>query len=127
MRVVGEPNVFRLEGDYWTIVFARKTIRLRDSKGLRYLAVLLRRPGEDVHALDVQAAAGAGPSAKPDEPGSPPSAEHARIAVTKGIKAALARIAATHPALAAHLGATIRRGYRCRYLPDPRHPITWED
>jgi tetratricopeptide (TPR) repeat protein len=53
-------------------------------------------------------------------------AERARVAVTKGLTAALARIRATHPALGAHLQATIKRGYVCAYVPDPRHPIEWE-
>jgi len=52
-------------------------------------------------------------------------AERARLTVTKGIKAALARIARSHCTLGAHLSATVRRGYFCRYVPDPRHPITW--
>jgi hypothetical protein len=125
MRVVGERNVFRLEGDYWTIVFERKTVRLRSSKGLHYLAVLLRRPGEDVHVVDVEAAAL--PVTVDPAPPNVRSAEHARIAVTKGIKAALVRITAAHPELGAHLSATVRRGYRCRYLPDPRRPIRWEE
>jgi hypothetical protein len=37
--------VLRLEGDFWTIAFGAELCRLRDSAGLRYLAVLLRRPG----------------------------------------------------------------------------------
>jgi len=35
-------------------------------------------------------------------------------------------IAASHPELGAHLHATVRRGYFCSYVPDPRHPIEWE-
>jgi hypothetical protein len=52
-------------------------------------------------------------------------AERARLTVTKGIKAALQKIAAAHPALGTHLSATIKRGYFCSYTPDPRHPIHW--
>jgi hypothetical protein len=51
--------------------------------------------------------------------------ERARVAVTKGIKTALAKIRAGHPALARHLEATVKRGYSCAYVPDPRHPIEW--
>jgi non-specific serine/threonine protein kinase len=54
-----------------------------------------------------------------------PDAERARVTATKGIKAALDRIAASHPELGAHLHATVRRGYFCSYVPDPRHPIKW--
>jgi hypothetical protein len=46
--------------------------------------------------------------------------------VTKSIKAALARIAEAHPALGEHFAATVRRGYFCAYVPDPRHPMAWE-
>ena len=39
---------------------------------------------------------------------------------------ALKRIAAYHPGLAQHLGATLRTGTFCTYSPDPRVPATWE-
>lgn len=124
MRGGTECNVFRCEGDYWTIVFDRKTVRLRDSKGLRYLAALLRQPGEPMPAVEVQAAAGPRSSKRAR---LTPSPEQARLAVTKGIKGALQRIATVHPALGSHLEATVRRGHVCRYLPDPRRPIVWEE
>ena len=41
--------VFRLDGEVWTLRYADRTVRLRDSKGLRDLAVLLARPGEQTH------------------------------------------------------------------------------
>ena len=41
------------EGATWGVSFAGTTCRLRDSKGLRDLAVLLARPGEDVHCLEL--------------------------------------------------------------------------
>jgi class 3 adenylate cyclase len=65
------------------------------------------------------AARGAGGSVGSD-------AERARIAVTKGLKAAQDRIAASHPELAAHLAATLRRGTFCSYTPDPGRPVEWE-
>lgn len=43
---------FRREGETWAIRFGR-TFRLRDSKGLRYLKVLLAEPGREFHALDL--------------------------------------------------------------------------
>ena len=52
--------------------------------------------------------------------------EHARVAVTMAIKAALEKIADRHPELGAHLSATIRRGYACAYVPDPRGAVEWE-
>lgn len=63
------PNVFRCEGDYWFVVFEKDAFRLRDSRGLHYLAVLLGRPGREVHALDLvgSAATDSGPlSEAPD-------------------------------------------------------------
>jgi hypothetical protein len=53
-------------------------------------------------------------------------AERARVAVTKAIKAALARIAVASPTLGRHLDATVHTGTFCSYTPDPRAPITWQ-
>src|SRR5262249_9345371 len=55
--------VFRREGEYWSIAFAGEAFRLKDIKGLHYLAHLLRHPGREFHVLDLAAAgqvAGAG-------------------------------------------------------------------
>lgn len=49
------PRTFRLEGEYWTIAYDGEAFRLRDSKGLRYLAHLLRHPDHEFHALDLVA------------------------------------------------------------------------
>jgi tetratricopeptide (TPR) repeat protein len=51
-----ETNVFRREGDYWSVVFDGRTVRVRDLKGMRYLAQLLAHPGRDFHVLDLVAA-----------------------------------------------------------------------
>jgi Tetratricopeptide repeat len=48
---------FRREGEFWTIVYGSRTLRLRDVKGLRYLAVLLGSPGTELHALELARAA----------------------------------------------------------------------
>jgi class 3 adenylate cyclase/tetratricopeptide (TPR) repeat protein len=40
------------EGEYWTLAFKDRVIRLRDSKGLRQLALLLRTPRREFHVLD---------------------------------------------------------------------------
>jgi tetratricopeptide (TPR) repeat protein len=56
-------NVFRREGDYWSVVFEGRTVRLRDLKGMRYLARLLAEPGRELHVLDLVAAETGGPSA----------------------------------------------------------------
>jgi hypothetical protein len=58
------PNVFRHEGEYWTVVFDGAVVRLRDAKGLRHLARLLAQPGREFHAVDLEAADGRpGPTA----------------------------------------------------------------
>jgi hypothetical protein len=43
----------RREGEVWAVTFDGRTTRLADSKGLRYLAELLRTPGRSVPALDL--------------------------------------------------------------------------
>jgi tetratricopeptide (TPR) repeat protein len=49
-------HVFRREGDYWSIGFEGRTVRLRDLKGLQHLARLLGAPGREFHVLDLVAA-----------------------------------------------------------------------
>jgi len=48
--------VFRREGECWSIAFAGQGFRLKDVKGLHYLAYLLRNPGREFHVLDLAAA-----------------------------------------------------------------------
>jgi class 3 adenylate cyclase/tetratricopeptide (TPR) repeat protein len=48
-------NILRREGEVWKIEWAGKTSRLKDSKGLGYLANLLRYPGQEFHVLDMVA------------------------------------------------------------------------
>ncbi len=50
--------IFRLDGEVWTLCYAGRTVGLRDSKGLRDLAVLLARPGEQTHVGQLTGAAG---------------------------------------------------------------------
>jgi tetratricopeptide (TPR) repeat protein len=49
----GAENVFRREGDFWSVVFEKQTVRLRDLKGLHYLARLLADPGREFHVMDL--------------------------------------------------------------------------
>jgi tetratricopeptide (TPR) repeat protein len=51
-----DPHVFCREGDYWSLEFQGRTVRVRDLKGMRYLARLLAHPGREFHALDLVAA-----------------------------------------------------------------------
>ncbi len=47
------PYRFGSRGDYWTIVYDGRESLIRDSVGLRYIAYLLQRPGEEVGALQL--------------------------------------------------------------------------
>jgi hypothetical protein len=42
------------EGDTWSIAFGGRSVRLRDTKGMGYLASLLASPGVEHHAVDLQ-------------------------------------------------------------------------
>jgi hypothetical protein len=44
---------FRKEGEYWSLSYAAKPFRLKDTKGLGYLAHLLRHPATEFHVLDL--------------------------------------------------------------------------
>ena len=49
----GGGNVFRRDGDTWTLAFGGRGVPLRDAKGLRDLAVLLAAPGREVAATEL--------------------------------------------------------------------------
>jgi tetratricopeptide (TPR) repeat protein len=67
-RPVADGSIFRREGDYWSIAFDGRTVRVRDLKGMRYLARLLVQPGREIHVLDLVAG----------ERESPPEVERGR-------------------------------------------------
>jgi hypothetical protein len=48
-----QKGVFRKEGDYWTVGYGGKSYRLKDAKGLAYIAHLLRYPDLSFHVLDL--------------------------------------------------------------------------
>src|ERR1700686_1788774 len=48
-----EQAIFRKEGEFWTVGFGGKAFRLKDTKGLGYLAHLLRHPAAEGHVLDL--------------------------------------------------------------------------
>ena len=121
-------NVFRLEGEYWTIAYDGAVVRLKNSKGLCYLAHLLRDANKRVAACDLVAATEtAAPQAltTPSPHALPVYAERARLAVTKRIKSAIAKIDSHNPALGYHLRHAVKTGSACSYLPDPTQPTIW--
>src|SRR6266403_2834209 len=62
-----ERAIFRKEGEYWTVGRGGNTFRLKDTKGLGYLAHLLRHPAAEFHVLDL--AGGLGSQREDDETG----------------------------------------------------------
>src|ERR1700682_6821056 len=59
---IGEPvpivrsaqkGVFCKEGEYWTVGYSGNAFRLKDARGLGYLAHLLRHPTLEFHVLDL--------------------------------------------------------------------------
>lgn len=66
-KAVGEISTgcaFVREGEYWTISYAGQDARLRDLKGLRYIAQLLKAPGRESHVLDLVASVEGVPSTR---------------------------------------------------------------
>jgi tetratricopeptide (TPR) repeat protein len=66
-----QKGLFRKEGEYWTVGLAENVFRLKDSKGLSYLAHLLRHPTVEFHVLDLAGGIGG----KPDDDESKSSAQ----------------------------------------------------
>ncbi len=52
-RPNSRPAAFKKEGEFWTIGYGTTTFRLRDAKGLRYIAYLLAHPGQRIHVHDL--------------------------------------------------------------------------
>lgn len=143
-------SLFRREGEYWTIRHRGSECHLRDSRGVRYLAFLLRNAGRECHALEVaaegRADAPASPGGVPDDLGihagdagevagavgagerdrrAASASERARQNVARSVKMVLDRLGESSPDLASHLQRTIRTGTFCSYMPDPGTHIRW--
>jgi len=71
-----------------------------------------------VHELAAAAGLGGRPRRLGDE------SERARKAVTARIRDAIARVAAVHTSLGAHLESSVRTGSTCSYTPPV--PVTWQ-
>src|ERR1700691_137548 len=50
---IAKKGIFTREGEYWTVGYGGKSFRLKDTKGLGYLAHLLRHPAAEFHVLDL--------------------------------------------------------------------------
>jgi tetratricopeptide (TPR) repeat protein len=51
---------FRREAEYWTVAYEGTTSRLKDSKGLAYIAHLLRHPATEFHVVELANLIGGG-------------------------------------------------------------------
>jgi tetratricopeptide (TPR) repeat protein len=52
-RAITKTNVFRKEGEYWTLGWAGSETRLKGRRGFDYIASLLRHPGEEIAAWEL--------------------------------------------------------------------------
>jgi tetratricopeptide (TPR) repeat protein len=59
-RPSDDECLFRREGEYWTVGYGGVTCRLRDMKGMGYIAHLITHPGQRIHVLDLFAQVGGG-------------------------------------------------------------------
>ncbi|MFG3106267.1 ATP-binding protein [Streptomyces tendae] len=92
-------NVFRFDGQVWTLTFSGVTTHLPDAKGLHDIRRLLDRPGREVSAAELLAAENGAPVRAADLLGADPvlderakAAYRARITrLDESIEAALAR------------------------------------
>jgi len=51
---LAEPaEVFRKEGEYWTLGYNGGTVRIKHTLGLVYIAAMLRHPGHEFHVVDL--------------------------------------------------------------------------
>lgn len=122
-------EIFRLEGEYWTICHEGNVLRLRDTKGLQYVAHLLRHPHQKFRPFDLVLQAFASKECSAPESGEAQcesvTLERARSAVTKRIHASLAKIHSHDPVLGRYLLTTIKTGHVCVYVPDTRNQPGW--
>ncbi|MEA2648494.1 MAG: hypothetical protein QOG61_929 [Candidatus Binataceae bacterium] len=51
--LAAQRGLLRKEGEFWTVRCGGPAFRLKDSKGLGYLAHLLRYPASEFHVLDL--------------------------------------------------------------------------
>jgi hypothetical protein len=51
--LAGGNRLFRKSGDVWALAFGGKKVHVRNSKGMGYIADLLRSPDQDIHSLQL--------------------------------------------------------------------------
>jgi tetratricopeptide (TPR) repeat protein len=102
--VSGRHGVIRREGEYWTVAYEGDSFRLRDAKGIRYLARLLAEPDHELHVLDLVQAEVANQASVP---------VHATASVTRSAIQG-ADLAYAAPDVGEILDAAARQAYRER-------------
>jgi hypothetical protein len=117
---------FRRAGEVWTLTWRARTALVKDSRGLRDLAQLLARPGQEIAVLDLAGVRGADLGEVTDAAAR--SAYKARLvelnaelaeADADGDVERSARAVAERDALVAHLTAAYGLGGRARRAGDP--------
>jgi len=104
------------DGRQWRITLGRQGVQIAHSVGMLHLAVLLNNPGRDIPAVElVMGTVAFGKSA---DQSVPDNQERARLAVTKAIRRAIARVSEADAVIGEHLKRTVHTGVRCSYLPD---------
>jgi TAP-like protein len=77
-------GVFRKEGEFWTIACWGEVFRLRDVRGLAYIAHLLGHPREEIHVLSLASKADGEQSATDESTESASEGEAAQSGLTVG-------------------------------------------
>jgi tetratricopeptide (TPR) repeat protein len=63
------PPIFRKEGEYWKTAYEGGSANVRERGGMRFIALLLARPGEDIPAIEMFATHSAGAGISPAQDG----------------------------------------------------------
>ncbi len=117
------------QGDIWEVTFDGRTASVRDCKGLHDIAVLVQRPGSDVHVLDLVASKVASDTSGPllDRTAADQYrrrltelSEEREAATQLGDTAGLEAVEAEHRALVAELRGGSALGGRAREFAN--HP-----
>ena len=64
------PNLFRQEGEYWTLAFRGQTCQVKNTRGMQHVVQLLRYPHQEFFALDLIAGSMVEAQAEQGGPGS---------------------------------------------------------
>ena len=62
-------NIFRKQGEYWITAYQDGSANLRERGGMRFIALLLGRPGEKISAVEMFAAVAADAGTSPQHDG----------------------------------------------------------